>query len=565
MTDTVRALRLTIDTEIRPRLLAIEAAIAAIEATNSSGTITTALNAIAQAVTALKVIVGSGSGDTSGGGGSDTGGGSTGGSTGGSPGTRPAPLTLDPSIDFRKNYEVGDPSAAHEIRLSLLQRDVPTAQAEYEFDLWDEGGKIANNLKYAFQAWYTTSGQEIIVHWPIPVQGNPRLVPSGANGMANYSAGTLAVDGQPYWWANTGEGKAEIFFNTGSPIGEIIFSKDPPGVVGSNGDAGGGVFASPAIIKGLSLDGTAHDDLRLDQAAALNPAEVILPAGEVLGTYLAKVPTHFRGEGRDVTILTGKGHLPLASGKSLINLDSGASGSLIENMTIADAWSPDNNGCAIREQNPDPAIDWIVRNVLFLRNQDSILSTNNRGKVTIDSCEFQTAGAGDAQSHGIYLNRLRAGIILNTVFGTVNNGHLAKSRAENFLADGNKMTKQGNAGTFYDIEEGGTCTIRNDIWKADANCDDHKIFRFGAELVSLPRANWYAAMVVNLENILLDCGMPVIDIVLAARTQYNVNGARYTGQKPTVTWFDPTKLWGTPGWQVQPDPSWQNGDWVKAA
>ncbi len=120
----------------------------------------------------------------------------------------------------------------------------------------------------------------------------------------------------------------------------------------------------------------------------------------------------------------------------------------IENIELSGATVPDDNGAGIRQEGRN----LIVRNVLFRNNQNGILANSVAGStITIEYSEFADNGAGDGQSHNLYVNAVdRLNFRYNWSHGA-RVGHLLKSRARENHILYNRLTGETGGTESYEI------------------------------------------------------------------------------------------------------------------
>jgi len=121
---------------------------------------------------------------------------------------------------------------------------------------------------------------------------------------------------------------------------------------------------------------------------------------------------------------------------------------LVENIEFSGARAIDANGAGIRQEGRNLT----VRNALFRDNENGILANSVAGStITIEYSEFADNGAGDGQSHNLYVNVVdRLNFRHNWSHGA-RVGHLLKSRAvENFILF-NRLTGETGGTESYEI------------------------------------------------------------------------------------------------------------------
>ena len=130
---------------------------------------------------------------------------------------------------------------------------------------------------------------------------------------------------------------------------------------------------------------------------------------------------------------------------------------------------PDGDGVAGarsigRDQQIDSG-DLVVRNSVFERNENGILSAHNAGaSVTIRDSEFIANGYGDGRTHGIYVNKVASLLVEDSTFRDTKVGHHIKSRAAETTVLGSMLDDgAGNASYSVDLPNGGRGVIEGTL------------------------------------------------------------------------------------------------------
>jgi len=162
----------------------------------------------------------------------------------------------------------------------------------------------------------------------------------------------------------------------------------------------------------------------------------------------------------------------------------------IESFELAGAAVPDQNGAGIRHQG----LNLTVRNCFFHDNQDGILGgplangqpADGQGEVLIERSEFAHNGAGDGQSHNMYLNHY-AKLTLEYSYSHASDvGHLVKSRALESHILYNRLSDDDSTNVSYEINlpNGGKAYVIGNLIEqgADPNGEENgAIIDFGSE------------------------------------------------------------------------------------
>jgi hypothetical protein len=167
-----------------------------------------------------------------------------------------------------------------------------------------------------------------------------------------------------------------------------------------------------------------------------------------------------------------------------------AQNATIENFELAGASVGDMNGAGIRHQG----LKLTVRNCFFHDNQDGILGgpleggmpADGKGEVLVETSEFAHNGAGDGQSHNMYLNHYGKFTLRYSYSHASNVGHLVKSRAvENHILY-NRLSDDDSSNVSYEINlpNGGKSYVIGNVVEqgVDPNGQENgAILDFGSE------------------------------------------------------------------------------------
>ncbi|MFT3765272.1 MAG: right-handed parallel beta-helix repeat-containing protein [Minicystis sp.] len=228
--------------------------------------------------------------------------------------------------------------------------------------------------------------------------------------------------------------------------------------------------------------------------AAAQPGDVIeVDAGSYDGDTCAWSTDNLtvRGvNGRAKIDLTGKSP---AQKKGIFVIT--APNATIENFELSGAQisaSDGNNGAGIRHQG----LNLTVRNCFFHDNQDGILGgplangqpADGQGEVLIETSEFAHNGAGDGQSHNMYLNHYAKVTLRYSWSHGADAGHLIKSRALETHVLYNRLTGDESTNVSYEINlpEGGRAFVIGNliVQNADPNGEENgAIIDFASEFI----------------------------------------------------------------------------------
>jgi len=162
----------------------------------------------------------------------------------------------------------------------------------------------------------------------------------------------------------------------------------------------------------------------------------------------------------------------------------------VDGFDFLGAQVSDRNGAGIRLEKGDLT----VLNCGFWGNENGILTSNNPDIVLkISNSEFGHNGAGDGQSHNLYVGAIKHLHVSGSYFHHARVGHLLKSRAaENFvlynrLVDGPK----GEASYELEFPSGGVAYVIGNVIEQAATTDNFHMISFGAEGFRWPKNELY--------------------------------------------------------------------------
>jgi hypothetical protein len=159
---------------------------------------------------------------------------------------------------------------------------------------------------------------------------------------------------------------------------------------------------------------------------------------------------------------------------------------LVENIEFAGTRVPDRNGAGIRFEKGD----LVVRNCVFIRNETGILTGNDKdSELRIEGSEFGNNGAGDGQSHNLYVGRVRKLTVTDSYFHGAKAGHLLKSRAAENHVLYNRLTDEADGTASYELEfpNGGLAYVVGNIIQQGPKTQNPTLVSFGAEGYTWPR------------------------------------------------------------------------------
>ena len=232
-----------------------------------------------------------------------------------------------------------------------------------------------------------------------------------------------------------------------------------------------------------------------DAIAAAQPGDTIeVDAGSYDGDHCAIATDNLtiRGVGGRASINAG-GDVNNVSGNKGIFAVS-APNLTVENFEFAGAVSTDANGAGIRHQGTNLT----VRNCFFHDNQDGILGappTDGTGVVLIESSEFANNGAGDGQSHNMYLNHYQKFTIQFSYTHGAKVGHLIKTRAQENHIQYNRITDELGTTASYeiDIPNGGLSYVVGNLVEQSAATQNPTLLEYALEGAVNPDQHLFVA------------------------------------------------------------------------
>jgi hypothetical protein len=258
-------------------------------------------------------------------------------------------------------------------------------------------------------------------------------------------------------------------------------------VVGAIAIAGAVTGAAPASAA-TRVVGPGHPYAKPCQAiAAARPGDVVQIDAAGNGTYDGDVCAS--GVAR-LTIegINGRAHVDAAgrsSGGKAIWVLSGA-GMVVRNVELSGAKVPDRNGAAIRLEGGDLTLD----GVFFHDDEDGILVANDPAiDLTIERSQFARNGAGDGQSHNIYVGAIHRFTMRSSWSHDAKVGHLVKSRAAINDIMFNRLTgERGSSSYELDLPNGGRSHVVGNLIEQGPATENATMLAYGEEGATDPGA-----------------------------------------------------------------------------
>ena len=137
-------------------------------------------------------------------------------------------------------------------------------------------------------------------------------------------------------------------------------------------------------------------------------------------------------------------------------------GTSIEHVEFSGCRVPDHNGAGIRQEGRG----LVLRFCRFHDNENGLLTAaNEQSDVLIEHCEFDGNGAGDGQSHNLYVGRVRSMTMRFCSSHGARGGHLVKSRANTNLLLCNRLMDEhdGTSSYLVDLPDGGRSLLIGNV------------------------------------------------------------------------------------------------------
>lgn len=153
---------------------------------------------------------------------------------------------------------------------------------------------------------------------------------------------------------------------------------------------------------------------------------------------------------------------------------------VVENLEFRGAKVPDRNGAGIRLEQGSLK----VVGCRFLENENGILTANNdKIEVDIENSEFGYNGAGDGQSHNLYVGKIARLKVTGSYFHHAKIGHLLKSRARENLIAYNRLSDETDGRASYELEfpNGGVAKVIGNFIEQSSATDNFKMLAYGME------------------------------------------------------------------------------------
>ena len=151
----------------------------------------------------------------------------------------------------------------------------------------------------------------------------------------------------------------------------------------------------------------------------------------------------------------------------------------VENIEMSGATAPDGNGAGIRQEGANVTI----LGCYFHDNQDGILAGDKSGStITIEGTEFAHNGAGDGQTHNLYINHVDKLVFQWNYSHDAVVGHLLKTRALVSDIRYNRLSDEmGTPSYEINVPNAGTTMIVGNLIEQGPNTMNSAIIDYGSE------------------------------------------------------------------------------------
>jgi len=155
-------------------------------------------------------------------------------------------------------------------------------------------------------------------------------------------------------------------------------------------------------------------------------------------------------------------------------------GTTIDGIEFSGAKVPHRNGAGIRLEGPGLT----VRNSYFHDNENGILTGRHlESDIIVEHSEFARNGAGDGQSHNLYVGTVRSFTLRYSYSHRAIVGHNVKSRAiKNYILYNRIADEQdGRASYAIDLPDGGLSFVLGNLIQQGPENDNRTVVAYGAE------------------------------------------------------------------------------------
>lgn len=162
----------------------------------------------------------------------------------------------------------------------------------------------------------------------------------------------------------------------------------------------------------------------------------------------------------------------------------------VENLEFRGSRAPDRNGAGLRLESGKLT----VVGCRFIDNENGMLVANDeRIELVIERSEFGHNGAGDGQSHNLYVGSIARLVVTGSYFHHARVGHLLKSRARENRIVYNRLTDEAGGSASYELEfpSGGRAVVVGNLIQQAGTTENPTILSMGAEGLRWPDSRLY--------------------------------------------------------------------------
>jgi len=151
----------------------------------------------------------------------------------------------------------------------------------------------------------------------------------------------------------------------------------------------------------------------------------------------------------------------------------------VDRIDFSGAVVPDGNGAGIRQEG----VGLTVTRSSFHDNQDGILTGAAVGSdIVIRRSRFFRNGAGDGNTHNLYVGAVRSLTVTGSYLGGADAGHELKSRAARNSIVGNRITDGGATASYsIDLPNGGRSLVAGNVIIQGPRSENSALVSYGAE------------------------------------------------------------------------------------
>lgn len=171
---------------------------------------------------------------------------------------------------------------------------------------------------------------------------------------------------------------------------------------------------------------------------------------------------------------------------------------VVENIEFHGTRVSDRNGAGIRLERGR----LVVKHCSFVDNENGILTSSDpTSELSIEFSEFGHNGAGDGQSHNLYVGAIRSLSVSGSYFHHARSGHLLKSRAAENRILFNRLTDESGGRASYELEfpNGGQALVYGNVIEQGRGTENPHLISYGVE-----GYRWPGNELILINNTLID-------------------------------------------------------------